>query len=256
MHTVTADDASFDSGPLTQSSTFVRRYPATGELPYHCRLHPSIRGVVGVHDLLLEPPPAAASPKRSFVLSGRASGAIAPGTPISLQADAGSGFAEVASVPLGDHGSFTASFVPTATASYRAVAGGVQSAPVELLVLDRRMTLTATRAKGGGVRLRTTVTPAAPRGHVVLQLFLPERFGWWPVRKARLDARSTAHFDVRTKRRLRARVVLTLPDGATRLAISRVVRVGPRALTRSYVRPPGPRVPARLSRTYDVRARR
>ena len=227
VHTVTADDESFDSGRLASSSTFARRFAATGEAPYHCRLHTTIRGVVGVHDLLLEPPPAAASPGRSFVLEGRASSALAAGTPVSLQADAGAGFAEVASVALDDHGAFAASFVPTTTATYRAVAGGVQSPPVELLVLDRRMTLTTARTKGGATALHATVTPASPRGHVVLQLFLPERFGWWPVRKARLDARSRARFTVRTARRLRARVVLTLPDGATRLAVSRTVRVGP-----------------------------
>ncbi len=227
VHTVTADDASFDSGRLASTTTFTHRFDATGEAPYHCKLHPAIRGVVAVHDLLLGPPPGAASPGRPFVLHGRASGTFAAGTPVSLQADSGSGFGEVASVPLDDDGSFTASFVPAATATYRAVAGGLESPPVQLLVLDRRVTLATTRTKGGGVRLRTTVTPASPRQHVVLQLFLPERFGWWPVRKARLDARSSASFALRTKRRLRARVVLTLPDDATRLAISRPVRVGP-----------------------------
>ena len=76
--------------------------------------------------------------------------------------------------------------------------------------------------------MRANVTPASRGGHVVLQLFLPERFGWWPVQRDRLDAGSGAQFTVRTKRRLQARVVLTLPDGATRLAVSRTVRVGPR----------------------------
>ncbi|HUR83852.1 MAG TPA: hypothetical protein VMY78_00780 [Solirubrobacteraceae bacterium] len=230
-HTVTADDVSFDSGRLASTTTFTHRFDATGEAPYHCKLHPTIRGVVAVHDLLLQPPPGAASPGRSFVLSGRASSALAAGTAVSLQADSGSGsgFGEVASVPLEDDGSFTASFVPTATATYRAVAGGLESPPVQLLVLDRRVTVATTRTKGGGMSLRTTVTPASPRQHVVLQLFLPERFGWWPVRKARLDGHSSASFAIRTKRRLRARVVLTLPDDATRLAISRTVRVGPRS---------------------------
>jgi hypothetical protein len=59
---------------------------------------------------------------------------------------------------------------------------------------------------------------------VVLQLHLPERFGWWPVRRARLDGSSRARFVVRTRRRVRARVVLTRPDGATPLALSRILR--------------------------------
>jgi hypothetical protein len=97
---------------------------------------------------------------------------------------------------------------------------------VQVVVLDRSMTLHATRA-GAGTVLRATVAPASPHGHVVLQLFLPEHFGWWPVRKARLDGASSARFVVRTRRRLQARVVLTLPDEATRLAVSRTVHVGP-----------------------------
>lgn len=227
-HTVTADDESFDSGRLGTGNTFERRFTTAAEVPYHCLLHPIIQGVVAVADLLLEAPAAAASPKRPFILRGRAGRAVSAGAPVSLEADSGAGFTPVTTATVGDDGSFSASFVPTATATYRAVAGTLTSPPVQLLVLDRRMSLTATRSRGAAVTLRTTVSPASPRGHVVLQLFLPERFGWWPVRKARLDARSSARFTLRSQRRLRARVVLTLPDGATRLALSRVVRVGPR----------------------------
>jgi plastocyanin len=225
-HTVTADDESFDSGRLFSDDTFVHRFDTVGEVPYHCMLHPSIQGVVSVHDLLLQAPPAAASAGRAFVLDGRASSALAPGTAVTLEADSGAGFAPVTTATLGEDGAFSASFVPATTATYRAVAAGVTSPPVQVVVLDRSMTLHATRA-GAGTVLRTTVAPASPRGHVVLQLFLPEHFGWWPVRKARLDGASSARFVVRTRRRLLARVVLTLPDGATRLAVSRTVHVGP-----------------------------
>jgi plastocyanin len=225
-HTATADDESFDSDRLGTGKTFSHRFDATGEVPYHCKLHPVIRGVIGVHDLLLQAPSTAASAKRPFALSGRASGALAAGTPVSLEADSGAGFEPVAAATLLADGTFTASFVPAATATYRAVAGGLSSPSVDLLVLDRHIALSSARA-GARVVLRTTVTPAAPRGHVVLLLFLPERFGWWPVQRARLDGSSGARFAVRTRRRLQARVVLTLPDGATRLAVSRTVHVGP-----------------------------
>jgi plastocyanin len=224
-HTATADDGSFDSGRLSRGSTFARRFDSAGEVAYHCSLHRSITGAVGVHDLLLSPPPTAASPNRPFVLTGRASSALAEGTPVSVEGDAGTGFEPVATAALGVDGTFAASFVPTANAAYRAVAGAMTSPPVELLVLDRRVTVSTQRA-GRGTIVRTTVAPASRGGHVALQLFLPERFGWWPVQRERLDARSGASFTVRTERRLRARVVLTLPDGATRLALSRTVRVG------------------------------
>jgi plastocyanin len=226
VHTVTADDASFDSGRITSSQTFSHRFTAAGEAAYHCVLHPFIQGTVGVHDLLLEQPAAAASPKRPFVLEGRASSVLAAGTAVSLEADRGAGFAPVAATTVRPDGSFAATFVPTTTATYRAVAGTVTSPPLELLVLDRRIALTARRASGAIV-VRARVTPASQGGHVALQLFLPERFGWWPVRRARLNGASSARFSVRTHRRLQARVVLTLPDGATRLAVSRTVHVAP-----------------------------
>jgi hypothetical protein len=80
--------------------------------------------------------------------------------------------------------------------------------------------------------VRVDVTPASPRATVVLQLRLPERFGWWPVRVARIDARSSAVFRLTLHRRLRARVVLTLADRATVLAVSDVMRVGTRSRPR------------------------
>ena len=40
-------------------------------------------------------------------------------------------------------------------------------------------------------------SPASPGANVVLQLKLRERFGWWPVARARLDKRSRAALTVR-----------------------------------------------------------
>ena len=153
--------------------------------------------------------------------------ALPADTPVTIERDTGAGFLAVATTTLRAGGTFSASLTAPATGSYRAVAGAVASPPVRLLVLDRRISLRAERGSRGRVVLRTTVTPAAPGGRVVLQLLLPERFGWWPVDGATFDARSAARFEFRTKRRLRARVRLTLPDGATALATSRSVRIGP-----------------------------
>jgi plastocyanin len=226
VHTVTADDDSFDSGRLSSSQTYAHRFKAAGEAPYHCTLHPLIQGVVDVHDLLLDTPEQAGAPRRPFALSGRA--ALPAGTAVSIEADRGAGFAPVASAQVGDDGRFAARVVPSATTSYRAVAGAVASPPVRLLVLDRRVALTVHRV-GGHVQLRAQVTPAARGGLVVLALFLPERFGWWPVQRAMLGADSSARFTLHAIRRLRARVRYTLADGATALATSRTVHVGPAA---------------------------
>ena len=87
VHTVTADDDAFDSGHLAGASTFTRRFETVGVTPYHCTLHPLIRGVVAVHELLLEKPTQAAAPNRPFPVSGRT--ALAPGTDVSIEADSG-----------------------------------------------------------------------------------------------------------------------------------------------------------------------
>lgn len=223
VHTVTADDGSFDSGRITTGDSFERTLTAPGAVAYHCTLHPTVRGTVEVRDVLLDAPRAPAAPGRPYPLHGRA--AAAPGTAVVLEADTGTGFTPAAAASVGEDGGFTASVRPPASGSWRAVVGDATSDAVPLLVLDHRVALTRAR-RGGRDVLTATVTPPDPGATVVLQLRIPERFGWWPVQRTRLDGRSQARFIVRTRRRLPARVRLTLPDGATPLADSRVVHVG------------------------------
>jgi hypothetical protein len=97
---------------------------------------------------------------------------------------------------------------------------------VQLLVLDRSVAATAAR-RGRRVVVSAVVAPASPGATVVLQLHLRRRFGWWPVRTTRLDRRSRAQIVLRLRHRYRARVLLTLPDGATQLASSGTLRIGP-----------------------------
>lgn len=223
-HTVTADDGAFDSGRIVPSATFDRTFTALGDSPYHCVIHPFIRGDVRVNRLLLAAPAQPAASSRPFPLSGRA--ALPPGSAVTIEADRGAGFAPVATTTAQPDGTFVASVVPGQTATYRAVSGADSSPPVTLLVLDRRV---AVRTERGRHRLliRASVAPASAGATVVLQLFLHEHFGWWPVQKAKLDRSSSVRFALRVRRRVAARVVLTLPDGATPLAISRTTRVGP-----------------------------
>ena len=224
-HTVTADDGSFDSGRIVAADTYSRRFGAAGEAPYHCELHPGIRGVVAAHDLLLDAPGQAAAPKRPFSLSGRA--ALPGGTPVSVEADSGTGFKPLASSEIGDDGRFAVRLAPEVTMTVRAVAGAITSPSVNLLVLDRRVSLSVRRQAHGNFRLRATVTPASRGGRLVLQTYLPERFGWWPLRRAKIGRSSAATFTIHSHRRLRARVRYTLADGVTTLATSRVVHIGP-----------------------------
>lgn len=231
VHTVTADDRSFDSGRMVGTTSYAHRFTASGSAPYHCTLHPLIQGVVEVHDLLLQAPALAAAPQRPFPLAGRS--ALPAGTPVTIEADRGGGFAPAATAQVGDDGGFAARIVPTQTATYRAVAGGVTSPPVQLLVLDRRVSVTVHRAHGA-VRIGARVTPPSRGGRIVLQLYLPERFGWWPVQRATPGRAAAVTFTLHTRRHLRARVRYTLADGATALATSRIVHVGP-----PRARPPG-----------------
>lgn len=249
VHTVTADDESFDSGRLSSTQTYSRRFTVAAETPYHCSLHPLIQGVVATHDLLLLTPAQAAAPKRPFALAGRS--ALAAGTAVSIEADAGTGFAPIASATVDGGGGFAARITPETSVSLRAVAGGAVSPIVSLLVLDRRVSLTARRTQHGRVRLHVKVTPASRGGRVVLQTFLPERFGWWPVRQAKLDRASSATFTVHPTRRVRTRARYTLADGATALATSPTVWIGP-PLRRAVARGAHRDVVRRRPRSLDA----
>jgi plastocyanin len=218
-HTVTADGGAFDSGTLAVGGGFMRMFDQTGSFPYHCRLHPSIRGEVDVHEILLEPPAQAAQGGQPFPIAGRA--ALPPGTPVSIEGDDGAGgdFRAVAGTAVEPGGTFSASVTPQGSARYRAVAGAAESPSIQLVVLNHEITASVRHGRRTSV-VAGRVTPADPGATVVLQLQLRERFGWWPVALAKLGASSQASFRLPVPRTVRARLVLTLPDGATPLAVS------------------------------------
>jgi hypothetical protein len=220
MHAVDGVNESFDSPALVLGESFSHRFDTPGVVQYYCRLHPFMRGEVDVYPALLDPPPVAASPGRRFTLSGRAS--LPAGSPITIEADDGTGYKPVGSATVGMDGTFAASVMPSATATYR-VAGDSSNA-VQLQVLNRHVAAAAAR-HGRRIAVSATVAPAAPGATAVLQLRLKERFGWWPVATAKLDKDSRVRFELRRRRGAVARVVLTLPDGATALAVSPTLRV-------------------------------
>jgi plastocyanin len=47
-HTVTADDGSFDSGDLAPGATFSYTFSKAGSVPYHCKIHSSMKGTIVV----------------------------------------------------------------------------------------------------------------------------------------------------------------------------------------------------------------
>jgi hypothetical protein len=225
-HTVTDDAGRFDSGTIPIGGEFAHRFEEAGSFPYHCRIHAGILGEVDAWAVLLDRPSAPAQPGVHFPLQGRT--ALPSGTRVSIEADRGdgTGFGEVASSTSAADGSFTAIVEPDTTASYRAVADGQASPIVQLLVLNHEIAARVRRGNRSTV-VSVQVTPADPGAPAVLQLRLRERFGWWPVARARLDRNSRARFVARVRRPVAARVLLTLPDGATALATSEPFRVGP-----------------------------
>jgi plastocyanin len=46
VHTVTADDNSFDSGSIAVGGTFSRTFPSAVSFGYHCSIHPAMKGTV------------------------------------------------------------------------------------------------------------------------------------------------------------------------------------------------------------------
>jgi plastocyanin len=224
-HTVTDIGGAWSSQRLFNGDTFTHAFGATGAFQYYCQVHPFMRGEVDVYRALLDAPAAPAAPNRPFPLTGRAE---ASATSVSIEADTGSGFQQVVTATPGSDGRFAAGVVPATTTTYRAVVDGEASPPITLLVLDRTLTVRLTRARGGRYVVSAHVAPAAPGATVVLQLRLRDRFGWWPLLQTRLDRSSSARFALRWRQRVPARVLLTLPDGATALATSRTVHLGGR----------------------------
>ena len=47
-HTVTADDASFDSGNMAQGATYSHKFATAGTVAYHCKIHPTMTASVAV----------------------------------------------------------------------------------------------------------------------------------------------------------------------------------------------------------------
>jgi plastocyanin len=222
QHTVTASDESWDSGRLGARAVFRRHFDRPGRVDYFCRLH-VLPASLDVHSVLLEESQSPGGPGRPRDLSGRA--AAEAGTEVQIEADTGTGFLPAATVSVESDGAFHREITPRVTTRYRAVLGSEASPPVTVVVLDRRVTASA-RPRGRRTLVSAAVTPPSPGVSAVLQLRLAHRFGWWPVARTHLNRHSRVRFSIPRGRRHKARVVLTLPDGATVTAASRTFWVG------------------------------
>ena len=215
-HTVTADYGAFDSGDVPVGHKFTWIPTAPGTYTYHCAIHTGMIGVVYVRLVTLGPLPTGPMAAGQTVhLQGRTAD---PTAPVTIERDTGDGFEPLATVTPQADGTWQADVAATQTARYRATVAGGTSETRRVLVVNRQVHV---RLANG--YLSVQVVPAAPHARVALDLYLRDRFGWWPARRARLNSASRARFAIH--RSVRARVALLGPDGWTALATSRIVRV-------------------------------
>ncbi len=227
-HNVQSEAAGYNSGRFAPRSAVSHVFPAAGVFPYVCTIHDGMIGEIGVYPLLLSGPKRPVQPGDSVALHVRA-----PDSPgeVAIEADSGSGFQPVALAgpPEGggheghvEPGTLHASVVVAQSATYRAVSAAGSSQELPVRVTAGPALSVAAKRRAGGTLITVTARPASAGFRVVLQLRLRERFGWWPVARARLDKRSRAQFTLRGHRGVPARVVTVGPDWATVLSDSRV----------------------------------
>jgi plastocyanin len=236
-HNVKSVAAGYNSGRFAPRTAANHVFPAAGTFPYVCTIHDGMIGEIGVYPLLLSGPTRPVQPGASVALHVR----VAPPAPVpagagevTIEADTGSGFqpVAVAGPPGGggheghvEPGTLHANVMVSQTATYRAVFAGGSSQELDVEVSAGPALSVAAKRTAGGTRIDVNARPASPGARVVLQLRLRERFGWWPVARARLDKRSRARFRLRGHPGVSARVATVGPDWASVLSESRVVKL-------------------------------
>jgi plastocyanin len=233
-HNVKFDTEGFNSGRLEPLDAANHVFASTGSFPYVCTIHDGMTGEVGVYPLLLSGPRRTVQRGASVALHVRA--LVGTGE-VTIEADSGSGYAPVAVAgpPDGggheghiEPGTLHANVVASQSASYRAVSAAGSSQELRVEVSDGPALSVSARRRSAGVLIGVKASPASPGANVVLELRLRERFGWWPVARARLDKRSRAAFTVTRYGGVPARVVMVGPDWASPLSQSRAFRLSRR----------------------------
>src|SRR2546430_4486111 len=130
---VTAWDGSFGSPHIGLGGGFSQAFPAAGSFAYYCQIHPFMTGEVDAYDVLLHGPTQPVTSGDQIALDGRASAGVST---VEIQADTGSGFADVATAAVDGTGAFHASVTATSAAQYRPFAGARRGPPVHVAVVD------------------------------------------------------------------------------------------------------------------------
>jgi plastocyanin len=234
-HNVKSEAEGYSSGRFAPRAAANHVFASAGSFPYVCTIHDGMTGEIGVHQLLMSGPKRPVQRGASVALHVRAPMGTSE---VTIEADSGAGFqpVAVAGPPEGgghdghvEPGTLHANVVASETATYRAVSAMGSSPALRVEVSDgATLSVSSKRRAAAGVLINVKATPPSPGANVVLQLKLRERFGWWPVARARLDKRSRAAFTVRRHAGVPARVVMVGADWASPLSQSPVFRLSRR----------------------------
>lgn len=183
-HTVTADDASFDSGYISPGGTFARTFAKVGVYPYHCTIHKFMKGEVVVV------PVALGGPEQPVIAGGRVvlQGLAPTGTRSVVVERAGKTHRVIRRLTPASDGSFTLSVRATRPDAFRALAKGLASPPVRVSVAPKVHTHRSGRTVGA------TASPSRAGARSALQVYIRERFRWRTIAHGRLDAKSHVAF--------------------------------------------------------------
>jgi plastocyanin len=231
-HNVKFETEGYNSGRFGPGEVRNHPFPAAGVYDYHCTIHTGMVGQVGVYPLVLEGPATRIRRGKTIALGVRAPDGAGE---VTIEADYGSGFVPVAVatpvVPGPGHqghdapGELHAGVVATDTATYRAVFSGGTSNELRVEVTDAPDLSARVRRSRRGSVVTVSANPVTPGGRILLEVNLRERFGWWPVKRARLDKRGQASVLVRGYGGAQARAVLVGPDWASPLSETRAFRL-------------------------------
>jgi plastocyanin len=223
-HTVTATDASFDSGPVAPGASFTRTFSSPGIYTYFCTIHRYMRGEVDVYGLALTAPGYAVPVGLTTALIGLAPPEV--GQVVVRRRGADGEFADVGTAGVAPDGSFRFPLTAELPGVYIAAAGALTSGPVTLAVAAR-LRLAAT-TMGRRVTLTVISNPAQPGAIVQLQRYVLERFDFLPFRLARLDTQGRAVFHLRAQPKLHLRALLPRGVQGFGRAVSATILVRPR----------------------------
>ena len=204
-HTVTANDASFDSGTLNKGGMFELTAPAvSGTYAYHCTFHAFMQGNVVVSTLTLSGPKQVLAGKTA-TLRGTAPG-MAPGTPVVVESLTGTTFTQIATTTIAADGTYRVTTPKLTKATEIRVRAGAETSPTLALPVAPKVAVKKTpKVK---LSISVTVTPKAA-GKAKLESLNTNTFKWKTVKQFRVLASGKATVKVPKAGNYRVTVLAT-----------------------------------------------